>query len=92
MFVMNKKLRMAILLLCSIATFILKVFFPVAGGGASLIFVLSIPFLMVLGIVFALMDYFLIMKLKNLAIKNSLFIIKIIILISLSLLLYPYAY
>jgi len=88
---MKGKLRITILLLCSITTLVLKAFFQVAGGGASLIFVLSIPFLMGLGIVFALMDWFLIMKMKNLTIKNSLFIIKTIILIGVSLSLFPYA-
>jgi len=87
---MNKKLRVVIFLISSIAQVIMKAFVPLAGGGASLLLMLSIPILIGLGIIFASVDYFLIVKIENRFVKNLLFLLLEFILLGLAIWSYPF--
>lgn len=87
---MNNELRVAILLMSSIVQVVMKSFIPVAGGGASLMLVFSIPILIGLGLIFALIDYVFIRKIKSQSIKNILFIIMESLLVGLAIGFYPF--
>lgn len=88
---MNKELRFAIFLISSIIQIIMKAYFPVVGGGTSLVLVFSIPILIGLGIMFALVDYYFIIKINNQIIRNLLFLLLEFILLGLAIWSYPFA-
>ncbi|WP_452597621.1 hypothetical protein [Pontimicrobium sp. MEBiC01747] len=69
----------------------MKAYFPVVGGGTSLVLVLSIPILIGLGMMFALVDYYFIMKINNQIIRNLLFLLLEFILLGLAIWSYPFA-
>ncbi len=71
-------------------TLFFQQFIPIGSGGISLIFVLSVPFLILLSIIFALIQYFLIRRKYNPKLINIQFIIFTLILIGLALIWYPY--
>lgn len=88
---MERKVKALIIFFCGGITLILKEIMPIAGGGASLIFVLSIPVLIILGLTFSLVYYVKINKLKSKFQKHGVFSLMLIILLGLAFLLYPYA-
>jgi hypothetical protein len=88
---MKKEIKLLFLIFCGCLTLVMKLFVPVGGGGISLIFVISVPFLLGLGIVFSLIYHFLVIKLKSHKVQKIIFFWMLIILIGLSLLFYPYA-
>ena len=83
-------LQVVILLLAGILTLIMQQFVPIAGGGDSLIYVLSVPIEIGLSIIFSFIQYRLWQKQKNRTVRTVLFFIFTIILILLSIQLYPY--
>ncbi|MCD2260657.1 hypothetical protein [Psychroserpens luteolus] len=87
---MKDSYKIAILVFFGFLTLMMKPFVPVGGGGISLIFVISIPFLIVLGFVFAVVYYF-ISKKKIARYKRIAFWLMLLTLITFSLLFYPYA-
>lgn len=62
----------------------------VGGGGASLIFVLSVPILIVLGVLFGISYWYLDKKSDKKLLKNIVFSIFLFILLGLTFLFYPY--
>ncbi len=87
---MNSELRVVLILISSIIQVVMQNCIPIAGGGAGLMLVLSIPILIGLGIIFALIDYIFIRKIKNQSIKNILFIIMESLLVGLAICTYPF--
>lgn len=87
---MNDQLKSIVILLSGFLTFILSYFIPIGGGGVSIIFTLSIPFFIVLGIAFSAIYYALIRKIKNIYYKNGIFLIMLLIIIILTFAWYPY--
>ncbi len=85
------QIRVLSIILCGFLTPILKQFIPIAGEGASLIFVLSIPVLIGLSFVLALGYYFLCKKSKSILKQNISLTIFLLTLIGLALVFYPYA-
>ncbi|WP_046756129.1 hypothetical protein [Kordia jejudonensis] len=87
---MKKHLKSVILVFSGLLTFILSLFVPVGGGGVSLILALSIPFFIVVGIIFGVIYHVFIRKMKNIYLKNSIFFAMLFLIIILTFLWYPY--
>lgn len=87
---MCDKIKTGIILLSGMITLLLKQFIPIGVGGISLIFVLSIPILSGLGIIFGVIYHLASKRLKGVLLKNFIFTIMIIVLIGLSFWFYPY--
>jgi hypothetical protein len=88
---MKDTLRVIALFISSIATIIMSQFIPEGTGGATMIYLISLPSLFTLGMIFIIMDYFLIKKLKNIIIRNTVFLLMVSILIGLAIWFYPFA-
>lgn len=87
---MSDKLKTKIIIFRGMLTIILMPFVPIGGGGISLVFVLSVPILIGLGLLFALIYHALSKRIKSEQIKNLIFVIMVLMLLVLSLLYYPY--
>jgi len=85
-----KKVKSSLLFLSGFLTIFLKHYIPIGGGGASIIFLISIPILLILGILFSLGYYYFIDKIRNQNIKNSILIMLLCIIVGLSLYFFPY--
>ena len=87
---MKQKLISLGLIISGFMTLILKEIMLVAGGGASLIFVLSIPVLMGLGILFSVVYYFFVSKIRHKFSRIALSFTMYFVLIGLAFLFFPY--
>lgn len=85
-----KYLHYLLILIAGCLTLILQLFIPIAGGGMSLIFVLTVPILFMISVIGILLHryYFIKSKSKQIIYLNLYF--WLIILSVLALLLYPY--
>ncbi|WP_420574851.1 hypothetical protein [Kordia sp.] len=83
---MNDKIKTVSLLLSGFLTYPLSFIIPIGGGGASTIFLLSIPFFIVMGIIY----HVFIRKIKNPYYKNGIFLAMLLLIISLTFAWYPY--
>ncbi len=83
-------LKLLITLISGSLTIILKQFVPIGSGGISLVFVLTIPILIGLSLIFTVIQYFLIIRNRNEILTQILFVIFQLILIGLTLVWYPY--
>ncbi|TBV25020.1 hypothetical protein DMZ43_14200 [Meridianimaribacter sp. CL38] len=81
--------KVILLILSGFITFILIPIIPMADGGGSLIIVLTIPFLIALGIILSIVYYFIYIK-KNKSNRNHVFILLMVFMIFLTLLLFPF--
>jgi hypothetical protein len=89
--IIMKNIKSLVLFVSGFTTLFLTLIIPIGGGGISLIFIITVPVLIILGIVFSLLHHFWISKFKSLALQKSFFILLLLILISLSFLFYPYS-
>ena len=87
---MKQKLISLSLIISGFMTLILKEIMPVAGGGASLIFVLSIPILFGLGILFSVTNYFFVSRMRKRFYRTTLTVFMHALLIGLAFLFFPY--
>lgn len=87
---MNDRQKLILIILSGFLTFFFSFFIPVGGGGASMIFLLSIPFLVGLGILFGIIYYAFIRKIKNRILKNGIFFGMLFLIIILTFVWYPY--
>lgn len=79
-----------ILILLGFLTIPLLEILPAAGGGASLIIVITIPFLVLVSVIMAIVYSLYYSKKEDEKIKNKAFIIMALSLIALNLLLFPH--
>uniref|UniRef100_UPI00404A46A9 hypothetical protein n=1 Tax=Gelidibacter sp. TaxID=2018083 RepID=UPI00404A46A9 len=86
-----KVIKSLALFVSGFTTLFLTLIIPIGGGGISLIFVITVPALIILGLVFSLLHHFWISKFESTALQKSLLMLLLLILISLSFLFYPYA-
>ena len=87
---MNDRQRLILIILSGFLTFIVSFFIPVGGGGAGMILLLSIPFFISLGIIFGIIYYAFIRKIKNRILKNGIFFGMFFLIIILTFAWYPY--
>ncbi|WP_203257792.1 hypothetical protein [Hyunsoonleella ulvae] len=87
---MSKRLRPLVLVFCGWITLIMMLFVPIGGGGVSLILVLSVPILVVMGVLFGVSYWYLDKKSNNKTLKTVIFYIMIIVLLGLAFMYYPY--
>lgn len=85
---MLEKIKIITLALSGFITYIMDEIIPVAGGGASLIFVLSKPILLFLGLVFTTIYYS--FKSDKRLLKLYLYVLFMVVQIGLALLFFPY--
>ncbi len=83
-------IKSIILILLGFLTIPLLEILPVAGGGASLIIVITIPFLVLVSIIMAIVYSLYYNKKKNEKTKRRAFVIMALTLIALNLLLFPH--
>ena len=83
-------IKSIILILLGFLTIPLLEILPVAGGGASLIIVITIPFLVLVSIIMAIVYSLYYNKKKNEKTKRRAFVIMALTLITLNLLLFPH--
>ena len=88
---MRDTLRIIGLFISSITTIIMSQFIPEATGGATMIYLISLPSLFTLGLTFIIIYYFFVKKLKNRIIINVVFLLMLSILIGLAIRFYPFA-
>ncbi len=86
---MNDSAKPWIILLTSFLTLFMLPIIPV-GGGVSLILVISVPALIGLGIIFAITYHFISKTINSLITKKCIYFLMIMVLIVVSLCLYPY--
>lgn len=79
-----------ILILLGFLTIPLLEILPAAGGGASIIIVITIPFLVLVSVIMAIVYSLYYSKKEDEKIKNKAFIIMALSLIALNLLLFPH--
>ena len=82
--------KIIILILLGFLTIPLLEILPAAGGGASLIIVITIPFLVLVSVIMAIVYSLYYSKKEDEKIKNKAFIIMALSLIALNLLLFPH--
>ncbi|MCH2195134.1 hypothetical protein [Kordia sp.] len=87
---MNDQIKSIVIVFSGLLTWILSYFIPVGGGGVSLIFLLTIPFFIVLGSAFGMIYFALVRKIKNTYYRNSIFLTMLLIIIVLTFAWYPY--
>jgi len=87
---MNDRLKSILITLSGFLTFLLSFIIPIGGGGASMIFLLSIPFFIGLGILFGTIYYVFIRKIENSILKNGIFFGMLFLIIVLTFAWYPY--
>jgi hypothetical protein len=87
---MNDRQKLILIILSGFLTFLLSFFIPIGGGGISLILALTIPFFIGLGIIFGIIYYAFIKKIKNRILKNGIFFGMFFLIIILTFVLYPY--
>lgn len=87
---MNHRLKTWLILLSGFLTGIFSFFIPVGGGGVSLIFVLTVPFFIILGIIFGVIHDIFVRKIRNIHYKNGIFLTMLAIIITLTFMWYPY--
>jgi hypothetical protein len=78
------------LVLSGVLTPIMTLFVPIGGGGASLIFILSMPILNFLGILSGIGYWHVSQKESVRNMHNTVFILLFILMVGLALYLYPY--
>lgn len=83
-------IKSIILILLGFLTIPLLEILPVAGGGASLIIVITIPFLVLVSIIMSIVYSLYYNKKKNEKTKRRAFVIMALTLIALNLLLFPH--
>jgi len=86
---MNDKSKSWIIASFGFLSFLLKYSFPVDGGGVSLIFVLTIPFLLVVSIALAFLYFWRAKKIVIKWRKNLLFLSSVLLVIGLTFVLFP---
>ena len=79
-----------IIMLCGFLTCIMMNIFPVAGGGAAMIFIITVPFTGISGIILAGLYYFKISKLKNERKERILLSTIIILLLLVTFVFFPF--
>jgi len=84
------KIKILTLGLSGFITFLMEIYIPVAGGGASLIFVLSKPILLVLGFIFSLCYYLLLKRNSTVLVRVLFYSAFMVIQILLALAFFPY--
>lgn len=87
---MKGYLKTALIILSGFLTGMLSFIIPVGGGGISLIFTLTIPFFIILGIILGVIYYVFIQKMKNIYCKNITFLAMLFLIITLTFAWYPY--
>lgn len=85
----NDFIKMGLILLTGIVTPILQFFIPVAGGGVSLIFVITVPLTFGISVILLAIYSFLLRKEKHL-LKNKFFYSGMILNLAITFLMYPY--
>ncbi len=83
-------IKMGLILLTGIITPILHFFVPVAGGGVSLIFVITVPLTFGISMILLTIYFFLLRKEKHL-LKNQFFYSGTILNLAITFLMYPYS-
>ncbi|MDH7911780.1 hypothetical protein [Winogradskyella sp. SYSU M77433] len=83
-------IKSIILILLGFLTIPLLEILPVAGGGASLIIVITIPFLLLVSLIMTMVYSLYYNKKKNEKTKRRAFVIMALTLIALNLLLFPH--
>ena len=79
-----------ILVISGFLTLIMTSYFPTEGGGASMIFFITVPFFIILGVVFALVYRLISRKVNDIDIKQITFFLMLFFLIVFALIAYPY--
>lgn len=87
---MKDQTRTLLLVASGFLQLILSYFIPVGGGGASMIFLLSIPILIGLGCILGIIYYAFIRKINNERYKRSFVLGMICIIVFLTFISYPY--
>ncbi|AXG69769.1 hypothetical protein KORDIASMS9_01996 [Kordia sp. SMS9] len=87
---MKHSIRTALLIGSGFIQLVLSSFIPVAGGGASMILLISLPSLIGLGFFLGIMYYVFIRKFENEQYPRSYFLGMIFIIVFLTFISYPY--
>lgn len=83
-------LKIITLLIAGLTTVIMQQFVAIGGGGISLIFILTVPILIGLSIILAIVYYFIQKKDIRKEVKNAWYIWFVVLLILLAMMFYPY--
>ena len=89
-FKMNENYKAILISLSGFLTILLMQFIPVAGGGMSIVFIVTVPMFIGLGLIFGLIYHYQIKKMANVRLKKIIYSIFLIIMIGMSFCLYPY--
>ena len=87
---MKDSYKIATLVFFGFLTVMMRPFVPVGGGGISLIFVISMPFFFILGVLFAIIYYFISKRKASKKHKLITYWLMLTILIVFCLMAYPY--
>jgi len=87
---MNDNYKALSIFLSGFLTILLMQCIPIAGGGMSIVFIITVPMLIGLGLILGLIYHFGIRKMSNIKLKKIIYAVFLVLIIGMSFSLYPY--